>query len=205
MVQGTRPARHHRHSSRLTNFLSTQKLDREVNGVDIAGSAAGNDRNAEALIKRILCADSTKTKPDDQAVPATDVKSVEELLPPLTSSDELNVQLYAIVAIILSTVVQAWYNKITPDSYFVNEIVRIIAHCTRRIEDRLKHVNLEVLLLDELPALLDAHLAGTTRLVIVSVSDTDSNTSRGNCAKDCILRFFGRHSCLADLSCTSPA
>lgn len=55
---------------------------------------------------------------------------------------------------------QTWYGKITPDQTFVEEIVRIIAHCTRALEQRLRKVDLESLLFDELPELLEAHVKG---------------------------------------------
>ena len=53
-----------------------------------------------------------------------------------------------------------WYTKITPDHVFVEEVVKIIAHCTRGLEQRLRKVDLESLLFDELPDLLDVHVQG---------------------------------------------
>lgn len=85
---------------------------------------------------------------------------VDELLPPLTSRNDVDIQLYAIVAIILRDYVQTWYHRITPDETFVAEIVQIIAHCSRTLEQRLKRVDLESLLFDELPDLLDKHVEG---------------------------------------------
>ena len=55
---------------------------------------------------------------------------------------------------------QNWYNKITPDEAFVAEIVQIIAHVTRTLEQRLRKVDLESLLLDEVPGLIDGHITG---------------------------------------------
>lgn len=85
---------------------------------------------------------------------------VSELLPPLTSRNDVDLQLYAIIAIILRDFVQTWYNKITPDQTLVAEIVQIIAHCTRELEQRMIKVDMESLLLDELPDLLDKHVEG---------------------------------------------
>ena len=85
---------------------------------------------------------------------------IEELLPPLTSRNDVDLQLYAIIAIIVRDFVQNWYNKITPDEAFVAEIVQIIAHCTRALEQRLRKVDLESLLFDEIPELLDNHVQG---------------------------------------------
>lgn len=54
-----------------------------------------------------------------------------------------------------------WYTKITPDPTFVEEVVQIIAHCTRALEQRLRKVDLEGLIFDELPELLEVHVQGT--------------------------------------------
>lgn len=73
----------------------------------------------------------------------------------------MDLQLYAFIAIIIREFVYTWYTKITPDYVFVEEVVKIIAHCTRGLEQRLRKVDLEALLLDELPELLEAHVQGT--------------------------------------------
>lgn len=72
----------------------------------------------------------------------------------------MDLQLYALIAIILREYIQNWYNKITPDETFVAEIVQIIAHITRALEQRLRKVDLESLLFDEIPDLLDKHITG---------------------------------------------
>lgn len=89
---------------------------------------------------------------------------MDELLPPLTSSNEVDVQLYAIIAVILKEFVYTWYAKITPDHVFVDQVIQIIAHCTRALEQRVRKVDLESLLLDEIPQLIDAHLEGVKHL-----------------------------------------
>jgi PXA domain len=86
--------------------------------------------------------------------------SIEEILPPLTSSNEVDLQLYAIIAIIIKDFVQVWYSKITPDHDFVDEVMQIIAHCTRAIEQRLRRIDVEELIFDEIPALVEAHILG---------------------------------------------
>lgn len=114
-----------------------------------------SDEETVRYIKRVLCA---SRKPSSQH--SVESRPLDELLPPLTSSNEIDVQLYALIAVILSNFVQVWYNRITPDQDFVAEVVQIIAHCTRGLEQRLRHVDLEGLLLDELPALLVSHIDG---------------------------------------------
>ncbi len=102
------------------------------------------------MIRKVLCPQQLADK--GRATPAA---PIEELLPPLTSRNDVDLQLYAIIAIVLREFVQNWYNKITPDETFVAEIIQVIAHCTRALEQRLRKVDLESLLFDELPELLD--------------------------------------------------
>lgn len=85
---------------------------------------------------------------------------ISELLPPLTSSNEVDLQVYGLVSVIMREFVYAWYSKITPDQVFVEEIVRVIAHVTRGLEQRIRKVDMEGLLFDEVPELLDAHVRG---------------------------------------------
>jgi hypothetical protein len=116
-----------------------------------------SDKATAQLIRRVLCPQQASDR--GRASPAP----IHELLPPLTSRNDVDLQLYAIIAIILRDFVQAWYSKITPDETFVAEIVHIIAHVTRALEQRLRKVDVESLLLDELPDLLDKHIQGQFR------------------------------------------
>ncbi|PNH32197.1 hypothetical protein VD0002_g3641 [Verticillium dahliae] len=109
-----------------------------------------SDDATAAFVRRVLC-------PQHQAGNGTP-PPLEDLLPPLTSRNDVDLQLYALLAVILRDFVQAWYSKITSDETFVAEILQIIAHCTRALEQRLRKVDLESLLLDELPDLLDNHI-----------------------------------------------
>ena len=106
-----------------------------------------------ALVRRVLCPHSHNN--------AGRERSIEEVLPPLTSSNEVDLQLYAIIAVVIKDVVQSWYGRITPDKSFVEEVVKIIAHCTRSIESRLRSVDLESLVFDEIPELIERHIQGT--------------------------------------------
>ncbi|KAI1766384.1 PXA domain-containing protein [Hypoxylon sp. FL1150] len=111
-----------------------------------------SDKATIALIRRVLCAQHLADR--GRSTPAP----IEDLLPPLTSRNDVDLQLYALIAIVIKEFVQNWYGRITPDETFVAEIVQIIAHCTRALEQRLRKVDLESLLFDELPELLDAHI-----------------------------------------------
>ena len=123
-----------------------------------------SDKATAAFVRRTLCAHHLSGSADKAGSSAT---SIEGLLPPLTSSNEVDLQLYAIIAVILKEFVYTWYAKITPDHVFVDEVIQTIAHCSRGLEERLRKVDLEGLLFDEIPALVDAHLTG----VVASTPD----------------------------------
>lgn len=118
-----------------------------------------SDKATIVFIRRTLCPFPT-AKQNASARGAPTPPPIEALLPPLTSQNDIDLQLYAIVAVIIKEFVLTWYAKITPDQVFVEEVVKIIAHCTRALEQRLRKVDLEALLFDELPELLDAHIIG---------------------------------------------
>ena len=166
MAQGDRPARHIRQASKITASASTNI----TNDTKEPAVKQPDPKTAATIlfIKRILCSSTVGTGPLSET-PGDNVndKPLEELLPPLTSSNDIDVQLYAIISVILSQFVQVWYNRITPDNDFIGEVVQIIAHCTRGLEERLRHVDLESLILDELPDLLCKHQNGTAAILTV--------------------------------------
>lgn len=115
-----------------------------------ATADALSERATQALIRRTLCPQQSR----DVQPPIHDV------LPPLTSRNDVDLELYAFLAIILRHFVQSWYGAITPDESFVAEIVHIVAHCSRALEQRLRKLDLGSLVFDELPEVLDQHVAG---------------------------------------------
>lgn len=112
-----------------------------------------SDRATENLIRRTLC-------PRQPLAGNSDPHPIQDLLPPLTSRNDVDLQLYAFLAIILREFVQAWYAKITNDETLVAEILHVIAHCTRALETRFRDIDLQSLLLDEIPDLIDRHITG---------------------------------------------
>ena len=86
------------------------------------------DKSALALIRRVLCSHAPPSTP------------LEELLPALTSSPDVDLQLYALLAVVFRDFVYSWYSKITTDTVFVQEVVAVVAHCSRAIEERLRKV-----------------------------------------------------------------
>ncbi|MCJ1412663.1 hypothetical protein MMC19_006760 [Ptychographa xylographoides] len=109
-----------------------------------------SDKATTALIRRVLC-------PHAHGAP-NDLQPIDELLPPLTSSNDVDLQLYAIIAVIVKEFVYSWYAKITPDQGFVEDVVRISAHCTRALEQRIRSTDIENLVFNELPQLLEGHV-----------------------------------------------
>ncbi|KAF2637177.1 hypothetical protein P280DRAFT_407758 [Massarina eburnea CBS 473.64] len=116
-----------------------------------------SDKATAAFVRRILCSHDVLLGNGEKGLNTP--RPIEDVLPPLTSSNEIDLQLYAIIAVIIKEFVQTWYSKITPDHVFVNEVIQIIAHCTRGLEQRLRKVDLEALLLDEIPELVETHLS----------------------------------------------
>lgn len=146
----TRPRSKHSYTS---SNASKRRVPRSTNPAEFL-----SDRATSQLIRRVLCPQSAPDR--GKATPPP----INEILPPLTSRNDVDLQLYAIISIVLRDFVQTWYNKITPDEAFVAEVVQIIAHCTRAMEQRLRQVDMESLLFDELPDLFDKHVQGQSPL-----------------------------------------
>ncbi|RAK99043.1 uncharacterized protein BO80DRAFT_426854 [Aspergillus ibericus CBS 121593] len=113
---------------------------------------ATSDKATVALIRRVLCPQTGNH--GGVATP----QPLEDLLPPLTSSNEVDRQLYALIAIVIKEFVFTWYSKITSDQVLVSEVLQVIAHCTRALEQRLREVDVAQLFLDEIPALVETHI-----------------------------------------------
>ncbi|KAJ5185217.1 PX-associated sorting nexin 13 [Penicillium cf. griseofulvum] len=131
--------------SRPSSRLRTQR----DSGKDDPDSVS--NKATTALIRRVLC-------PQTSNHGASSPQPPEELLPPLTSSNDVDRQLYALLAIIIKEFVYSWYSKITPDQALVNEVLQVIAHCTRALEQRLRQIDVAQLALDEIPALVESHV-----------------------------------------------
>ncbi|GLI78119.1 hypothetical protein PoHVEF18_006419 [Penicillium ochrochloron] len=113
---------------------------------------ATSDKATTALIRRVLYPQASSGHGASSPQPS------EELLPPLTSSNDVDRQLYAILAVIIKEFVYSWYSKITPDQALVNEVLQVVAHCTRALEQRIRQVDVTQLALDEIPTLFEAHI-----------------------------------------------
>jgi hypothetical protein len=61
-------------------------------------------------------------------------------LPHLTSSDMVNVQLYALLGVVLRQFVQSWHNAIVEDDTFVFTILETLSKTIREVEQRVSKV-----------------------------------------------------------------
>ncbi|KAF1938571.1 hypothetical protein EJ02DRAFT_457758 [Clathrospora elynae] len=141
--------------SSLPNHTRAKSLTRPVE-TQKPQSDTISDKATAAFIRRTLCSHNVLLGNGEKG--RSTPRPIEEVLPPLTSSNGVDLQLYGIISVIIKEFVQTWYSKITPDQVFVSEVIQIIAHCTRALEQRLRKVDLEALLIDEIPELLQAHL-----------------------------------------------
>ena len=141
-------------SAVASNSPSSSRSPSQARPVKKRFSVPAIDHTSDAatlsLIRRVL---------SPQSGHGASPRPVEDL-PPLTSLNEVDIQLYAIIAIVIKDFVNVWYTKITPDDAFVGEVIQIIAHCSRALEQRLRKVDLGELILDEIPALLVSHTLG---------------------------------------------
>jgi hypothetical protein len=137
---------HHARALGVTRPLETPKPQSDTT----------SDRATAAFVRRTLCSHNVLLGNGERG--RSTPLPIEEVLPPLTSSNEVDLQLYGIISVIIKEFVHTWYSKITPDQVFVNEVIQIIAHCTRGLEQRLRKIDLEAILLDEIPELTETHL-----------------------------------------------
>ncbi|KAI4211310.1 MAG: hypothetical protein LQ351_005865 [Letrouitia transgressa] len=125
---------------------------RQPSSTRTSAALDSSDRAATSLIRRVLCPHAHPS--------GGDASPLDELLPPLTSRNDVDLQIYAVIAIVVKELLYSWYGKVTADQEFVEEIISIIAHCTRALESRLRAVDLESLVLDEIAELVENHVHG---------------------------------------------
>ena len=119
---------------------------------DVSNPEPLSDKASLSLIRRVLYPPSSN---NDQQI---STRPIEDVLPPLTSSNDIDFQLYALIAIVIKEYVQTWYTKITPDHTFIEEVIQIIAHCSRAVEQRLRRLNVEDLVFDDVSSLIFDHV-----------------------------------------------
>lgn len=121
------------------------------------------------LVRQVLLPDSEESQ-----------NVLEQLPKPTSCSDAVNTEWYALVALICRHMVQSWYSRISDDPGFVQEMVEVLAKVSLDIDERLKKVDYETVLLDGLPYIIDTHfdavdkakkLRGTAFLPVASVEE----------------------------------
>jgi hypothetical protein len=146
---------HHHHYQQQQPVRTASRAAPRKSATDAESTTdAYNDKNTVALIRRVFLPETSSSYGSNTPRP------LQELLPPLTSSNEVDLQLYALLAIIIKEFVYSWYAKITTDHVFIDEVLQLIAHCTRALEQRLRQVDVNQLALDDIPRLLEAHIVG---------------------------------------------
>ncbi len=68
-------------------------------------------------------------------------KDYKDLLPALTSSNSIDLELYCLIGLFLRQFVTSWYSRITDDEIFMDELINVIAHITRGLEERIRKVS----------------------------------------------------------------
>lgn len=144
-------------STPTTSRAASPARPRKVQKPEVPNNDYLSEKATLSLVRRVLI---TEQHGNDRATPGP----IEGVLPPLTSSNDVDIQLYAIISIVVKDFIQPWYSKITPDHSFVEEVVHIIAHCSRALEQRLRHIDVAELTLNEIPALFEQHTQGKRRL-----------------------------------------
>lgn len=105
----------------------------------------------QALVKRIFYPNSTCNEHKD-------------VLPALTPSSEVDLQLYCLIGLFFRLFIHRWYERLTDDHEFIDEIVDITAHVSRNIVTRAQNLNMTTLLLDDVPLVLNDHLEAYRRI-----------------------------------------
>ncbi|RPA87590.1 hypothetical protein BJ508DRAFT_300842 [Ascobolus immersus RN42] len=92
---------------------------------DKRNDCGGMDQDTISLIRRTLIPSEPPTKP------------LEDLLPALTSSQDVDIELYALLSIIFQEFITPWYNELSTASTFPSELTLLIAHLTLTFQSRL--------------------------------------------------------------------
>ncbi|ODV97897.1 hypothetical protein PACTADRAFT_185786 [Pachysolen tannophilus NRRL Y-2460] len=151
--------------NRLKKLNNDNKSTSEGNNDNDSGKSQqaltkslGRDSNEylETLIIQTLFPNSSREE-----------NSLRSLLPALTSSNNIDLQLYAFISLFLKKFLISWYNNVTDDYQFefLNEVLYLLAHITRFLEVRLRKLNLIDFLFDDLFIIFDSHLLNYSRLI----------------------------------------
>lgn len=83
-----------------------------------------------------------------------------QTVPVISGSFEVDLEGYDLLATIFELCIHSWYDKITADTSFTKDTIELTAASLKSLKNRLLLVDIQSLLLDELPALILDHLQG---------------------------------------------
>ncbi|KAG5519356.1 hypothetical protein PMAC_001982 [Pneumocystis sp. 'macacae'] len=86
--------------------------------------------------------------------------SSSDKLPSLTSSALVDVELYSIIAIICRDYINVWYEQMTHDKNFIEELLFLVSHIVKELEKRFFMIRHDILLLDSIPMIAVKHING---------------------------------------------
>lgn len=117
-----------------------------------------------------------------------------EQLPALTSSTNVDMELYAFIGLLLQQFVFSWYSRISFDQNgeFSNELIGIVAHMTRNIQQRIRAVDWGILLFDKLPIIFMRHM-NAIRLAKEEVGSRFSDDFDDDLEKESVSRFIAHN------------
>ncbi|OWB54879.1 hypothetical protein B5S28_g739 [[Candida] boidinii] len=117
-----------------------------------------------------------------------------EQLPALTSSTNVDMELYAFIGLLLQQFVFSWYSRISFDykGEFSNELIGVVAHMTRNIQQRIRAVDWGVLLFDKYPVIFMRHM-NAIRLAKEEVGSRFSDDFDDDPEKEFVSRFIAHN------------
>lgn len=117
-----------------------------------------------------------------------------EQLPALTSSTNVDMELYAFIGLLLQQFVFSWYSRISFDQNgeFSNELIGVVAHMTRNIQQRIRAVDWGILLFDKLPIVFMRHM-NAIRLAKEEVGSRFSDDFDDDLEKEFVSRFIAHN------------
>ncbi|QIW96051.1 hypothetical protein AMS68_001569 [Peltaster fructicola] len=173
MAQGARrPLRHQRQSRQLTTRDAEERT---------AQSTRSSSHEDLIELEKIISILSSVSPEELRAARVNDQDSADYLrtyLRPITQSVDVDIELYALIAVIVSLCVHSWYKNITPDREINDKLVDVIAACLESVQKRLVKIDLLALLLDDIPALITEHLHALEFANQAQVSSADRDEVR---------------------------
>lgn len=118
-------------------------------------------RRTDQTQQHQISSDPHQTGDDDALNLIFQVFGSHDLLP-VTKHESIDLQITAFAAVTVQQCVQSWYGSITNDHEFILEIRAMVITLLQELYRRFEQVDLQMLVMNELPAVLDDHIQGTT-------------------------------------------